>query len=167
MPAILQLGSMAKQPFADAATEFAQPSVQSPSVGNQQLPEAKPEETPPSNIKKLVRKLTKRVKPSKEKGASLPAENESAEDKLVGFISRNPQLFVPAEEERKQASLQIPEIVVRARTLSRSQRQLERLENPLILDATPVEEADEQEKAKETMRQSRTARFRKRLEEYL
>ncbi len=201
MPATLQPGTMAKQPLAETKDEGAQspvksPSVgflkppeadpeetppsnikklvrtlskkvKSPSVGFLKPPEADPEETPPSNIKKLVRTLSKKVKPSKEKGASPEVDYESAEDKLAGFISRNPKLFVPAEEEPKKASLEIPEPMVRTRTLSRSQRLLERLETPLILDPAPEEEVEEQERAKETMRQPRTARFRKRLEEYL
>ncbi len=167
MPAALQPGTMAKQPLAETKDDGAQSPVKSPSVGFLKPPEADPEETPPSNIKKLVRTLSKKVKPSKEKGASPEVDYESAEDKLAGFISRNPKLFVPAEEEPKKASLEIPEPMVRARTLSRSQRLLERLETPLILDPAPEEEVEEQERAKETMRQPRTARFRKRLEEYL
>ena len=171
MQTIIKLASIENQPLAKATTtEGAQPSMKSPSSGKQRLSEAKPEETHPSNnIKKLVRKLTKKVKPSKDKtDASLPEEQESAEDKLAGFMSRNPDLFMPAEEEEasKQASLEIPEPVARVRALSRSQRELERLENPLILDPTPEEEVVEQRRNRETMRQSRTARFRKRLEEY-
>ncbi|CAF9922151.1 MAG: hypothetical protein ALECFALPRED_002030 [Alectoria fallacina] len=160
---------MENQMLAEATAEGTQPSMESLSLGKQRLSEANPEETPPSNIKKLVRKLTKKVKPSKKKDASPPSEEEqeSAEDKLAGFMSRNPNLFVPAEEaSTKQASLEIPEPVARVRALSRSQRELERLENPLILDPTPEEEVEEQKRNGETMRQSRTARFRKRLEEY-
>lgn len=166
MPATSQTENMENQILAEATTEGALPSMESPSLEKQRLSEAKPEEIPPSNIKKLVRKLTRKVKPSKKKDASLPEEQESAEDKLAGFMSRNPNLFVPAEEESKQASLEIPEPVARVRALSRSQRELERLENPLILDPTPAEEVEEQKRNRETMRQSRTARFRKRLEEY-
>lgn len=158
---------MAKQKFAEAATESAQSSVQSPSMGNQSSSNTKPEKTQPSNMQKLVRRLTKKVKPSKEKEKSPPEAQDSTEDKLAGFISRNPKLFVPVKEEQKQASLEIPEPVVRAKTLSRSQRLLERLETPLILDPTPIEEVEEQEKAKQTMRQSRSARFGRRLEDYL
>lgn len=163
---------MAKQTIAGvtviiATTEGTQSSAQSPSLEDQQLPEAKNEETPPSNFKKLVRKLTKKVKPSRGKAASLPSEHDPAEDKLAGFMSRNPKLFVPVEKQPKQGSLEIPEPIVRARTLSRSERQLERLESPLILDPTPEEEVEEQERNRETMRQPRTARFRKRLEDYL
>ena len=167
MPAVFQLGTMTQKSVAKATKEGIQPSAQSPSGVSQQLPEAKPEETAPSTIKKLVRTLTKKVKPSKEKESSPKADQDSAEDKLAGFISRNPKLFVPAEEGPKQARLEIPEPVVRARTLSRSQRLLERLEDPLILDPTPEEEVEEREKAKETMRQPRNARLRRRLEEYL
>ena len=141
--------------------------MQSPNIGNEPLPKAKPEESPTSNVKKLVRKLTKKVKPSKEKKAYPPAEQESAEDKLAGFMDRNPKLYVSAKEEPKQTDLEIPDPMVRVRTLSRRQRLLERLEEPLIVDPTPKEEIEEQEKAKETMRQSRAARYRNRLEEYL
>ena len=163
---------MTKQTIAGATfitltTEGTQSSAQSPSLEDQQLPDAKHEETSPSNLKKLVRKLTKKVKPSKKTEASLPSEHDLAEDKLAGFMSRNPELFVPAREESQSARIEIPEPIVRARTLSRSERQLERLENPLILDPTPEEEMEEQERNRETMRQPRTARFRTRLEEYL
>ena len=106
------------------------------------------------------------MRPSKTKDASLPAGQETAEDKLAGFMSRNPALYRPAGEESKSPNLEIPEPVARPRQLSRSQRAMERLENPLILDPTPPAELEEQKKAKETMRQSRTARFRNRLEEY-
>ena len=159
---------MEKQQPSKITFESAQPStMQSPSVGDEPLPKAKPEESPTSNVKKLVRKLTMKVKPSKEKEAYPPAEQDSAEDKLAGFMNRNPKLYEAANEEPKQASLEIPDPVVRVRTLSRRQRLQERLEEPLIVDPTPKEEIEEQEKAKETMRQSKAARFRNRLEEYL
>lgn len=163
----LQTGAMVKQPPVKISVEGIQSTMQSPSVENERLPEPNPEEIPPSKIKKLVRKLTKKVKPPKEKEASLPAEQESAEDKLAGFMNRNPKLYEPAKEEPKPNSLEIPAPMVRERTLSRRQRFLERLEEPLILDPTPEKEVEEQEKAKETMRQSRAARYRERLEEYL
>lgn len=167
MPETLQIGTMAKQTIAEGTTDGARSSVQSLSMGNQLLPEPKAEDTAPSNFRKLVRKLTKKVKPSKVKEASLPSEHDSAGDRLIGFISRNPELFVQAKDEPKPASLEIPEPIVRVRTLSRSERHLERLENPLVLDPTPEEEVEEQERNRVTMRQPRTARFRKRLEEYL
>ena len=159
---------MEKQPPFKITIEGAQSStMQSPSIGNEPPPKAKPEESPTSNVKKLVRKLTKKVKPSKERETSRPAEQESVEDKLAGFMNRNPNLYVSAKEEPKHTGLEIPDPMVRVRTLSRRQRLLERLEEPLIVDPTPKEEIEEQEKAKETMRQSRAARYRNRLEEYL
>ena len=157
---------MAQQRFVEATVEGAQSSPQITSIGDQELLKAKVEGAQPSNFKKLVRRLTKKVKPSNKSESSHPEVQDSPEDKLAGFMSRNPELFIPAKEEPNDTSLNIPEPVVRARTLSRSQRHLERLENPLIFDPTPEEGLEEQERAKETMRQSRTARFRKRLEEY-
>lgn len=158
---------MAKIQFAEPTTESAQSPVQSPSTEHPSILNTKPEETKPSNVQKLVRRLTKKVKPSKEKESSSPGAPDSSEDKLAGFISRNPALYAAGNEEKKQASPEIPEPVVRTKTMSRSQRLLERLEDPLILDPTPAEEVEEQEKAKQTMRQSRTTRFRRRLEDYL
>lgn len=155
-----------KQPLAETIIEGAQSTMQSHSVEEQQLPEVRAEETPPSNLKKLVRRLTTKMRPPKVREASLTVEHESAEDKLAGFMSRNPALFVPTQEESKRPHLDIVEPVARVRQLSKSQRELERLENPLILDPTPIEEVEEQQKAEETMRQSRAARFRRRLEEY-
>lgn len=164
------IGIMEKQPSFEITIEDVQSStMQSPSTGNEPLARVKPEESPTSSVKKLVRKLTKKAKLSKEKEAYPPAEQESAEDKLAGFMNRNPKLYVSAKdkEEPKQASLEIPDPTVRVRTLSRRQRLLERLEEPLIIDPTPKEEIEEQEKAKERMRQSRAARYRNRLEKYL
>ena len=159
---------MAKQPQprAGSTNGGVQSNMLSPDLTHQQIPDVKADGTPPGNVKSLVRRLTTKVRPSKTKEASLPAEHETAEEKLAGFMSRNPELYGPAEEESKRPNLEIPEPVARPRQLSRSQRAMERLENPLILDPTPITELEEQEKAKETMRQSRTARFRKRMEEY-
>ena len=166
MPEILKMGTMVKQPPFKIMIEGAESStMQPPNIGNEPLHKAKPEDFSTSNVKKLVRKLTKKVKPSKKNEVYPPAEQESAEDKLAGFMNKNPKLYVPEKEEPKQASLEIPDPVVR--TLSRRQRLLERLEQPLIVDPTPKEEIEEQEKAKETMRQTRVARFRNRLEDYL
>lgn len=164
----MQYPSIRRKPLPDAKREDAQSStMQSPSIERKPLPDAKPENTPPSKMKKLVRKLTNKVKPSKEDQASPPREQEPAEDKLAGFMQRNPKLYIPEKTKPKRDSLEIPEPMVRVSTLSRSQRLLERLEAPLIIDPTPEEEIEEQEKAKETMRQSRAARFRNRLEDYL
>ena len=92
---------------------------------------------------------------------------DSAEDKLEGFKSRNPELYGQAEKELEKASLEVPEPVARARTLSKGQRELERFANRLIFDPRPVKGLEEREKAKETMRQSKNARFQRFLEEYL
>ena len=159
---------MAKQPQSHAGSTDGgvQSNKLSPDLTHHRTPDLKADKTPAGHVKSLVRRLTKKVRPSKTKDASLPAGHETAEDKLAGFMSRNPALYRPAEEESTRPNLEIPEPVARPRQLSRSQRAMERLENPLILDPTPPAELEEQEKAKETMRQSRTARFRNRLEEY-
>ncbi|KAM0801546.1 hypothetical protein BDR22DRAFT_906195 [Usnea florida] len=156
---------MAKQPQSSTAGGV-QPIKLSPDLTPHQSPDLKADKTTAKHVKSLVRRLTTKVRPSKTKDASLPAGQETAEDKLAGFMSRNPALYRPADDELKRPNLEIPEPVARPRQLSRSQRAMERLETPLILDPTPPAELEEQEKAKETMRQSRTARFRNRLEEY-
>ena len=135
----------------------------SPDLTNQQISGLKADGTPAGTVKSLVRRLTTKVRPSKTKES---AGHETAEDKLAGFMSRNPALYRSVEDKSRHPNLEIPEPIARPRQLLRSQRAMERLENPLILDPTPTAELEEQEKAKETMRQSRTARFRKRLEEY-
>lgn len=137
-----------------------------PSIRRKPLPNANPEEIPPSSIKQLVRKLTKKMKPCKEKETPPPREQDPAKDKLAGFVERNPKLYVPENNNSKPFGREIPEPTARVRTLSRGQRLLERLEAPLIIDPTPEREIREQEMAKETMRQSRAARFRNRLEDY-
>ena len=163
-----QQENMAKQPqpHLGSTTGGVQSNKLSPDLTHQQVLDSKADGTPSGTIKSLVRRLTTKVRPSKTKEASLPADYETAEDKLAGFMSRNPALYRPAEEESRHPNLEIPEPIARPRQLSRSQRAMERLENPLILDSAPTAKLEEQEKAKETMRQSRTARFRNRLEEY-
>ena len=108
----------------------------------------------------MVRKLTTRLKPPKEKEAS-----ESAEDKLAGSESRTPDLYAPTKGAQKEASLETAEPLDRRRTLSKAQREPERLEN-LILDTTSIKEVKEQEKAEETLKQSRGDRFQTFLEEH-
>ncbi len=158
---------MAEQQSGEVAAKGPQSSVQRPKTGSHGTPEAKSKETQPSNLTKLVRRLTIKVKPSKDKDASLPDVQDSAEDKLEGFESRNPRLYGQAEKKPEKASLEVPEPVARARTLSKGQRELERFANRLIFDPTPVKELEKREKAKETMRQSKNARFQRFLEEYL
>ena len=119
----------------------------SPDLTYQRIPDSRADGTPPQIVKILVRRLTTKVRPSKTKEASLPAEHKTVEDKLVGFMSRNPALYQPAEQESKSPNHEIPEPVARSRQLSRSQHAMERLENPLILDLTPTAELEEQESA--------------------
>ena len=140
-----------------------------PNTSNQHPPEPKSEALQPSILTTLVRKLTSKAKPSKPKDPPSPKPYASPEETLAAFKSRNPELYPssPTEQHSKNASLEIPEPIVRARTLSKGQREMERLENPLITDPTPVEEVEASEKAKETMRQGRGQRFQKFLEEYL
>ena len=80
---------------------------------------------------------------------------------LAGFKSRNPKLYADKEPPPP------PKLVPREKTLSRGQRHLQRLENWLIPEPPPAEQVEALEKARETMRLSRDARFMKRLEEYL
>ena len=151
---------MSKQQSTDTPAKAAQSSIQTQSIENQQSPEVKTEETQDSNLYNVVRKLTTRLKPSKGKEASEPAE-----DKLAGSESRNPDLYAPTKGAQKEASLETAEPLVRTRTLSKAQRESERLEN-LILDPTSIKEVEEQKKAEETMKQSRGDRFQTFLEEH-
>ena len=159
---------MAKQPqpHLGSTTGGVQSKNLLPDRTQQKVLDSKADGNPAGTLKSLVRRLTTKVRPSKTKEASLPAGHETAENKLAGFMSRNPALYRPAGDVSRHSNLEIPEPVARPRQMSRSQRAMERLENPLILDPTPTAELEEQEKARETMRQSRTARFRNRLEEY-
>ena len=160
--------AMSKRQSTKAATEGARPPLPPRIPEPQQPTGTKSEKTRSSSLTKLVRNLTTRVKSSREKQASLSEANESAEETLAGFKSRNPGLYAPTNGEPETATLaMIPEPVVRAKSLSKSQRELERLENPLIVDPTPIEAVEEREKARETMRQNRSVRFQKFLEEYL
>ena len=158
---------MEKQQSGEVAAKGPQSSVQRPKTGSHGTPEAKSKETQSSNLTRLVRRLTTKGKPSKNKDACLPDVQDSAGDKLEGFKSRTPQLYGQAEKELEKASLEVPEPVARARTLSKGQRELERFANRLIFDPRPAKELEEREKAKETMRQSKNARFQRFLEEYL
>ena len=159
---------MSSQRFSGAKREGAPSSIQISSVENKHPKEDLPEDKDrPSNLKNLVRKVTDKVKPSKGKEASKPTEQESPEDRLADFRSRNPGLFPPGREVSTQARLEIPEPVLRERTLTRSQRRAERLEHENLAHPPSVKELEEQKKAKETMRQSKNARFRSRLEDYL
>ena len=151
---------MSKQQSTDTPAKAAQSPIQTPSIENQQTPEVKTEETQKSNLYNVVHKLTTRLKPSKGKEAS-----ESAEDKLAGSESRNPDLNAPTKGAQKEASLETAEPLVRTRTLSEAQRELEHLNN-LILDPTSIKEVEEQKKAEETMEQSRGDRFQTFLEEH-
>lgn len=140
-----------------------------PNTSNQHQPESKPEAPKLPHITNLMRKLTSKGKTSPPKDPPPPKPHASPEETLAAFKSRNPELYPPSprEQQPKNASLEIPEPIVRARSLSKGQREMERLENPLITDPTPVEEMEAKEKAKETMRQGKGQRFQKFLEEYL
>ena len=165
MQSTLQVANMSKQESTDTPAKAAQSSIPTPSIENQQTQEVKTEETQNSNLYNVVRKLTTRLKPPKEKEASPPEASESAEDKLAGSESRNPDLYASTKGAQKEASLETAEPLDRTRTLSKAQREPERLEN-LILDPTSIKEVEEQEKAEETLKQSRGDRFQNFLEEH-
>lgn len=156
---------MSKQDSTDTPAKAAQSSNQMPSIENQQTQEVKTEETQNSNLYNAVRNLTTRLKSPKEKEASPPEASESAEDKLAGSESRTPDLNAPTKGAQKDASLKPAEPLDRTRTLSKARREPERLEN-LILDPTAIKEVEEQEKAEETLKQSRGDRFQTFLEEH-
>lgn len=157
---------MSKQESTDTPAKAAHSSIQTPSIENQQTQEViKTEKTQNSNLYNVVRNLTTRLKPPKKKEASPPEASESAEDKLAGSESRTPDLNAPTKGAQKDASLKPAEPLDRTRTLSKAQREPERLEN-LVLDPTSIKEVEEQEKAEETLKQSRGDRFQTFLEEH-
>lgn len=160
MQSTLQVANMSRQESTDTPAKAAQSSIQTPSIENQQTQKVKTEETQNSKLYNVVRKLTARLKPPKEKEAS-----ESAEDKLAGSESRTPDPYAPTKGAQKEASLETAEPLDRTRTLSKAQREPERLEN-LILDPTSIKEVEEQEKAEEALKQSRGDRFQTFLEEH-
>ena len=165
MQSTLQVANMSKQASTDTPAKAAQSSIQTPNIEKQQTPEVKTEETQNSNLYNVVRKLTTRLKPAKEKEASPPEASESAEDKLAGSESKTPDLYAPTKGAQKEASLETAGPLDRTTTLSKAQREPERLEN-LILNPTSIKEVEEQEKAEDTLKQSRGDRFQNFLEEH-
>ena len=165
MQSTLQVANMSKQESTDTPAKAAQSSIQTPSIENQQTQKVKTEETQNSKLYNVVRKLTTRLKPPKEREASAPEASESAEDKLAGSESRTPDLYAPTKGAQKEASLETAEPLDRTRTSSKAQREPERLEN-LKLDPTSIKEVEQQEKAEETLKQSRGDRFQTFLEEH-